>query len=81
VPPDLATRLRVAREARGLTARELDRRAGCAEGRARLIERGARVRIEIGGASAYAGALDVTLDWLVHGRGDGPANTTALLSA
>jgi transcriptional regulator with XRE-family HTH domain len=75
----LGTRLRWAREAAGLKARELDRMAGRPEGHASLIERGARPRIELDTAGAYADALGVSVDWLRNGTG--PEPTTEMIRA
>ncbi len=70
-PRDIASRLRTARDNIGISARELDRRAGLTQGHTSLIETGER-SIEAGTAAKLATALGVSLDWLVLGRGDGP---------
>lgn len=61
----MGQRLREAREAIGISARELDRRAGLTEGHTSLLEGGRNM--EVGTAAKLAIALGVSLDWLVFG--------------
>lgn len=68
---DIADRLKLARSRLGISARELDRRAGLTQGHTSLIETGER-SIEAATAAKLATALGVSLDWLVMGRGVGP---------
>lgn len=70
----LHARLQVARKAKELSTRELDARAGLAPGHVWQIESGRKAGIEVETASRLADALDVTLDWLVRGLGDGPSS-------
>ena len=66
-------RLRMLREAAGLSARSLDAKAGCGIGYAAMIESGARgKKVGLDVARRYARALGCTLDWLLDGSGKGP---------
>lgn len=68
----LSDRLRIARKAADLTARELSKRAGLAEGHVAMIERGTVDDGRVQTIAKIADALGVSLDWLVFGRGEGP---------
>jgi transcriptional regulator with XRE-family HTH domain len=72
---EFAARIREMREHLGISARELDRRAGLAEGHTSLIETGTR-GVEAKTLAALAGALGVSLDWLVLGRDATPPHGT-----
>lgn len=70
----LSSRLRVAREAGGISARELDRLArGRSDGLAAQIESGRKPSPEASTAGEYARALGVSLDWLISGIGQPPS--------
>lgn len=73
-------RLRWARLAANISARELDRLAGLAEGHTALLEAGKKNDIEMRTAKKLKSALGVTLDWLVIGEGD-PPTTEHILSS
>lgn len=68
----LSERLRRAREAAGISCRELDRLAGITPGHSWSLERGARATPTSATASALARALGVSLDWLIDGQGAEP---------
>lgn len=70
-------RLRHARERRGLGSRELARRAGVNEAYPSQIEGGFRTRIEAATLAKLAGALEVSLDWLVNGGPEPPLSKFA----
>lgn len=72
IPKTLAERLSAARARTGLSAKALDREAGLTEGHTTLIESGRRPNIEAGTAAKLALALDISIDWLVTGKGRGP---------
>lgn len=75
MPPTMNSpweRLRWARLAAGISARELDRLAGLAEGHTALLEAGKKNGLEMRTATKLVRALGVTLDWLVMGEGDVP---------
>jgi transcriptional regulator with XRE-family HTH domain len=72
---EFASRVKERRAALNISARELDRRAGLAEGHTSLIETGTR-GAEAKTLAALAVALGVTLDWLVLGRDVTPPNET-----
>lgn len=65
-------RLRWARHAAGISARELDRLAGLAEGHSALLEAGKKKGLEMRTAAGLARALGLSLDWLVLGEGGQP---------
>jgi len=67
-----STRLREAREARGLSTRELDAAAKVAIGRTWQIESGRKANVEVKTIARIASALGCSIDWLVSGVGDGP---------
>lgn len=71
----LSDRLRIAREAAGLTARKLSKLAGLAEGHVAMIERGTVEDGSVQTIGKIARALGVSLDWLVFGKGEGPRPT------
>lgn len=56
-----------------MSARAVDGVAGLTCGHTALIESGRRPNIEAETARALADALHVSLDWLIAGRGEGPA--------
>lgn len=55
-----------------LPARELDRIADTTEGHTSLIESGVVKNVTLETAGKLAGALGVSLDWLVSGSGEPP---------
>lgn len=67
----VGARIRSARSVRGLGSRALDRAAGLREGHVAMIE-GRAGDIEGQTAAAIAKALDVSLEWLLSGEGEGP---------
>lgn len=71
-------RLRSARLTAGISARELDRLARLAEGHTALLEAGKKNDVETRTVAKLARALGVTLDWLVLGEGDPPADEKIL---
>jgi transcriptional regulator with XRE-family HTH domain len=77
----LGPRLRLAREERGLSARELARRIGCSASLVSQIERGACVP-SVGVLYSVAAELGHSLDYLVFGSDSGlPAAPTAAAAA
>lgn len=68
----LHERLRWARVTAGISCRELDRLSGTTPGHAWAVEQGNRGRHETRTIAAFARALGVSLDWLVHGEGEEP---------
>lgn len=76
---EIASRLKGARQlCLGLSTRELDRLAGTSEGHASYVESG-KGGTETTTLDKLAGALGLTLDYLV--RGDGKAPTAESVSA
>lgn len=72
-------RLRLARTTAGITARELDRLAGRAEGHAALIESDTTERPRASDVLlSYADVLGLSLDWLAAGRGRAPREADVL---
>jgi transcriptional regulator with XRE-family HTH domain len=72
----VATRLKWARRAAGYaTAREFAQAHGITKGTYDGHEAGSRGLMFKGTAERYADLLDVSLDWLLTGKGDGPAAT------
>lgn len=67
-------RLRATRLRAGLSTRELSRLAGLAESHTALIEAGTIKDIGTSTASALAGVLGCSLDWLVRGQGEPPSD-------
>lgn len=67
-----SSRLKAARKARGLSQVELASRVGVDPIVISRYER-AVMGPSLRRAEALAGALDVTLDWLIAGTGEGPA--------
>lgn len=65
--------LRAAREAAGLKARELDRLAGITEGHTSFIENGKITNPSTDTARALADVLGLSLDYLLGGVGQQPA--------
>jgi len=75
-PPDLSGiggRLRYAREAAGLSSRQLSQRAGIAQAIAGMIERGATRAPTTETVQRIASVLGVSLDWLIAGTGQAPS--------
>ena len=69
----IGARITVAREAAGLTQRELAERAGLTQHvSVSRYERGV-ARPDLETAARLARALEVSLDWLATGQGQGPA--------
>ncbi len=68
----LSTRLKKAREIRGLSARDLSRRADLNPGHVSVLESRPCTRIRPGTVDALAKALDVDVIWLLFGRGVPP---------
>lgn len=68
----LGQRLKWAREAAGLSTRELDARARLTPGHTNAIESGRRLDPSTSTTRALAHALDISLDWLVDGEGPTP---------
>lgn len=79
-PRSLGARLRSVRELAGLSARELDRLAGQAEGHATVIELRESTAVRTDTADRYARVLGVSLDWLVSGSGDAPTQRSVRLA-
>jgi len=73
----LVGRVRLARRRLKWSARELDRRAGLAQGHTAVIEATDKKRIEVRTVVRLADALGVSLDWLIRG-GPGPAPTNPI---
>jgi len=70
----LGQRLMDARKlADDLSARELDRLAGVAEGYASMIEAGTRTNVAVRVAVGYARVLGLSIDYLVTGAGSPPS--------
>lgn len=63
------SRVRQAREKKGIGSRELDRLAGLKEGHVAVIE-GRDGALESATALKIAKALDVSLEWLISGESD-----------
>jgi hypothetical protein len=73
----IASRLRYARElADELSARELDRLAGKAQGHASLIEARPDADARAGTLRVFAEILGLSLDWLIVGKGKAPTRET-----
>lgn len=70
-------RLRLAREARGLTQEELARRVNVTASTVSKWEQGARANPQSRAMVAVAALLGVSLDWLLLGKGRGPAAEVA----
>jgi transcriptional regulator with XRE-family HTH domain len=70
----LSGRLKKARTAAKISARRLDKLAGLTPGHTTLIESGRRPNPTATTAAALARALDVSLEWLVSGRGAAPTS-------
>lgn len=68
----LQARLRYARKLTGKSASAIDAEAGLTRCHTWQIETGRKPRIELETARKLAAALDVSLDWLVSGTGEGP---------
>lgn len=66
-------RLRWARLAAGIPARELDRLAKLAEGHTALLEAGKKQGMDTRTAGKLARALGISLDWFVLGDGGLPS--------
>lgn len=75
-PKTLAARLKWARRARDLNARQVDDLAHLTRGHTMLIERGLRVDPSVSTVAALARALGVSLDWLIAGYGPFPPPIT-----
>jgi len=73
----LPSRLRLARQRAGLSARAVGRAAGLGERTVSLLESGARSDPRRSTLEAIARALNVSLEWLLLGKGDPPATTEA----
>lgn len=67
-------RLRVVRVRAGLSARELSRLAGLTGAHVGLVESGAIRDVGTSTATALAGVLGCSLDWLVRGQGTPPSD-------
>lgn len=63
----LGKRLRIARERRNISARELDRLARLTEGHTSVIE-SRKVGVSAATAVSLAGILGVSVEWLVKGE-------------
>jgi transcriptional regulator with XRE-family HTH domain len=68
----LADRLKLARDASGLTRAKCERRADVAAGTLVKLESGERENPTLSTLQALAGALGVSVEWLAFGSGDGP---------
>lgn len=68
-------RLRWARQIAGISARELDRLAGLAEGHSSLLEAGKKKDMETRTATRIAEVLGLSLDWFVRGKGPLPTSS------
>lgn len=71
-PKTIGERVKLARETRKLGSRALDRAAGLTVGHVAVIEGRGAETIDSSTATKLAGALRVSLDWLLLGQGDGP---------
>ena len=71
------TRLRAARNAKGLSCRALDKEAGHPQGHCALIERDTYERFESKTIQDYARALGCDPGWLAFGTGEAPDLTAA----
>lgn len=69
----ISARVRLARDLVGLSARELDRLAGLAEGHSSIIEASAKKSLSTQTAQALARVLGLSLDWLIAGDGKPPS--------
>lgn len=81
-PPTLADRVKHVRGfVPDMSRRELSRIAGLSPSMVGMIERGDKTVLESDTAEKLAGTLGVSLDWLLGGRGAGPAKkkTTGIL--
>ena len=74
-------RLRKARELSGLNQRQLSLAADLSEWHVSKLERDLSTSIEHTTAAKLAGALGVTLDWLVLGNGPEPKQRTVRTAA
>lgn len=72
-PTSFAARLRLARETRGWTGKELATRAGLAQAHVWLLEHRGGERVWLRTADKLAKALRVSRRWLVFGEGAAPA--------
>lgn len=63
----IGLRLRAAREAKGLSARQLDALAELTPGHTSAVESGRRADPSASTLERLANALGVTLDWLIRG--------------
>ncbi len=70
-PESVQDRLRWAREQAEVSARELDRLSGKAEGACAIFEASDRSAL-VTTTDAYARTLGLSLDWLVRGNGPKP---------
>lgn len=70
----LAGRLRFARSRAGVSARALGRKAGLGARTVAMLEQGVRPDPRRSTIEALAKALDVKLDWLLLGKGQGPGD-------
>jgi len=70
--PEIAERLRRARQIRGLSRRGLSLQASLAQAVVGRIERGDVAEPSVTTLAKLSAALDVSLDWLVRGEGEGP---------
>jgi len=68
----VGARLQASRLLAKLSARELDRLAGKAEGHASLIEARKDSNVMAGTLQAYSEVLGCSLDWLIAGKGEPP---------
>lgn len=66
-------RVKQAREARGMSQRELSEAAGLHKSHIPLIEGGRRENVALDTARAIAAALNVSVGWLTNGEGAGPS--------
>lgn len=69
---NLAARLRLAREKRGLTGRGLDRAAELHQGHVNQIERGEITDLSMATLAKLARALNLAVGWLGFGEGAEP---------
>ena len=72
--PSVGERLHWARSIAGISARELDRLAGKAQGHCAIIEARGQSSARGDTLRAYCAALGLPLGWLAFGEGDDPTD-------
>ncbi len=74
----IGSRIRVARELAGISQRELARLAKIAAPHPSFLESGRKRDARASTLAAIAGALGVTMDWMINGTGDPPTRDCVL---